>query len=147
MDDPAGLPEKSSEQGFTVLEALVAIALLAIALIPLLSFQSQIVNGSVRLETNAERLIAQASAYEYLSTIDYGVSPEGDMEIGGGWVLAWSTKPQGPLQPVRFGVGLSSRYAYQPVAVTAQLSRPGLGPFDLEREALVIVEQLSATPL
>jgi len=147
MRRPADLPETGGEQGFTTLEALVAITLLAIALVPLLSFQSQVVNGSVRLEARADRFIAQASAYEYLSTIDYGSLPEGEMEIGGGWILSWVAKPDSPLTPVRYGAGLSSRYAYQPVIVEAELAKSGIETFAFRRQELVIAEQLPAAPL
>ncbi len=137
----------NEEAGFTTLEALLAIALLGIALIPLLSFQSQIARGAIRLEGRAGQLIAEQVAHQYLSTLDYNAQPEGNLDLGGGWELAWTAQPEVPLQPVRYGAGLPSRYVYQPVVVEADLSGQDGQQIAIKSMQLIVVELIPATPL
>ena len=145
--DPAQPIDEDGQAGFTTLEALLAIALLGIALIPLLSFQSQVARGSVRLEDSAAQMIARQVSHQYLSTLDYKAQPEGHLNLGDGWGLTWTAHPEGPLEPVRYGAGLPSRYAYKPVVVEAELAGEGGRQIALHSVQLIIVELVPAAPL
>ena len=136
-----------TQQGFSTLEALVAIAILGIALVPLLSFQGQLTSGSLRLEARAQRLAAEQVAYDYLGLIDYSKQATGTLEIGDGWVLSWSSQPEGPLQPVRYGAGLSSRYSYQVLDISATISKDEQGSVSLQRTIIHATETAPAAPL
>lgn len=73
------------------METLVAVALLAIAIIPLYAFQQTLANTAARLQTASALLDAQESALAVLQTIDPITEPEGEMELGV-WTLRWSSR-------------------------------------------------------
>ncbi|WP_273144967.1 PulJ/GspJ family protein [Oceanicaulis alexandrii] len=77
--------------GFSVMETLVAVALLAIAIIPLYAFQQTLANTAARLQTASDLLDAQESALAVLQTIDPIAQPSGDMQLGD-WRLSWESR-------------------------------------------------------
>ena len=77
--------------GFSVMETLVAVALLAIAIIPLYAFQQTLANTAARLQTASDLLDAQESALAILQTIDPVAQPSGEMQIGE-WRLSWDSE-------------------------------------------------------
>jgi len=77
--------------GFSIMETLVAIALLAIAVIPLYAFQQTLANTAARLQTASELLDAQESALAVLQTIDPIAQPSGEMDLGE-WRLSWQSR-------------------------------------------------------
>lgn len=77
--------------GFSVMETLVAVALLAIAVIPLYAFQQTLAGTAVRLQNASDLLDAQESALAVLQTIDPHSEPQGEMDLGD-WQLSWSAR-------------------------------------------------------
>jgi len=108
----------SFQSGFSVLEVIAAMAVLSMALIPLLSFQSQLGAGAARLEHQSQVAIARTVAQDYASLINPAAIPQGNLNIGASWSLAWSSVPAGPLQRARWGLGLSSRHTSQLFTLT-----------------------------
>ncbi len=98
--------------GFSIMETLVAIALLAIAVIPLYAFQQTLANTAARLQTASELLDAQESALAVLQTIDPIAQPSGEMDLGE-WRLSWQSRELASERPADgflgnsiWGVGL-----------------------------------------
>ena len=109
------------DAGFSMLETIAALAILAMALIPLLSLQSQLASGAARLERQAELNRATEVAYTYLALVNPMLAPEGKQNLGDGWQVSWISSPLGAPQPARFGIGRSSRYLSQPFQIDALL--------------------------
>jgi hypothetical protein len=107
--------------GFSIMEALVAIAIIAIATIPLFELQRSLARSTARLQTTTERLDVEASALSFLQVVDPIAQPTGRLEIGA-WNLAWAAEPiateinaDGYLGP-----GIYSIYLYE---IEAELTR------------------------
>lgn len=98
--------------GFSVMEALVSIAILAIALIPLYQLQRTLADASFRLDWSLERSSLKSSATAYLAALNPAEQPSGTVDFGA-WSLAWSSTllneeaaPQGPSGFSNFALGL-----------------------------------------
>lgn len=107
--------------GFSVMETLVAVALLAIAVIPLYTFQQILANTTARLQTATSLLDAQESALAILETIDPVAEPEGEMIIGD-WRLTWESRELTSESPADGYLG-SSIWGVGLYEVTANLAR------------------------
>lgn len=92
--------------GFSVMETLVAVALLAIAIIPLYAFQQTLANTAARLQTASDLLDAQESALAVLQTIDPIAEPSGDMQLGD-WRLSWESRELASERPADGYLGSS----------------------------------------
>ncbi|MEO0983331.1 MAG: hypothetical protein AAFX03_11845 [Pseudomonadota bacterium] len=101
----------TGEAGFSVLEVVVAVALLGAAMLPLMALQMQTSGGAAALERTLDRRLAEQVARDYLKTINLAAAPTGQGEIGGGWRLAWRAAPaRGPDSAV-YSLGLDGRYS------------------------------------
>ena len=92
--------------GFSVMETLVAVALLAIAIIPLYAFQQTLANTSARLQTASALLDAQESALAVLQSVDLIAQPSGEMDLGE-WRLSWQSRELASEQPADGFLGSS----------------------------------------
>ncbi|WP_439635702.1 type IV pilus modification PilV family protein [Oceanicaulis sp.] len=92
--------------GFSVMETLVAVALLAIAIIPLYAFQQTLANTAARLQTASDLLDAQESALAVLQTIDPIAQPTGEMDLGE-WRLSWESRELASESPADGYLGAS----------------------------------------
>ncbi len=92
--------------GFSVMETLVAVALLAIAIIPLYAFQQTLANAAQRLQTASDLLDAQESALAILQTMDPVAQPAGEMDLGE-WRLSWESRELASEQPADGYLGTS----------------------------------------
>ena len=124
-----------SSHGFTLLEAIVAIAIVGIALIPIITFVSQMVTGLTRAgDANAKNL-AQQSIMELLESMNPLEYPIGDDQIGD-LMIHWESADIIPASSVlRVGVGLPGvSIGFYKVIVS--VSRTGAGPwfsFDMRK--------------
>lgn len=87
------------DQGFSVLEAMIAMALLAAAILPLLSLQGQFIRSVDSIERADRRLEIRHLALNKIKTINIADSPSGDY-IQSDFRIAWSSKAVFPLQTV-----------------------------------------------
>ena len=85
------MTEIRTRPGFSVMETLVAVALLAIAILPLYAFQQTLADTAARLQTASALLDAQESALAVLQTIDPIAEPQGEMDLGE-WRLSWESR-------------------------------------------------------
>jgi len=107
--------------GFSVMETLVAMALLSLAIIPLYAFQQTLANTAARLQTTAQVLDVEQSALAILQTIDPVTEPEGDMPLGE-WRLRWTSEVLASESPANGYLG-SSIYEVRLVEINATLER------------------------
>lgn len=114
-------PGIDSEAGFSLLETIAALAILSMALVPLLALQFQLASGAARLEQQSELSRAVSVARVMLSTTNPAIEPEGRRDLGGGWQVSWTSQPVGPPEVARYGLGVSSRHRMQVFRVTADV--------------------------
>lgn len=112
-------PQRGAEAGFSLMEAIVAVAILGVASVPLLVLQSQNARSVGRLENSAARIAAGRVAADYLAIIDVSAQREGVFDIGGGWSVSWSGVPVTETTNAVMSVGQRGRYAAQLVRITA----------------------------
>lgn len=78
--------------GFSVVEVLAAIALIAVAMIPLYQLQRALADAAFRLEQSAAALEAKENALAWLETVNPQLQPDGEIMIGG-WLVRWQARP------------------------------------------------------
>ncbi len=100
------MTEIRTRPGFSVMETLVAVALLAIAILPLYAFQQTLADTAARLQTASALLDAQESALAVLQTIDPIAEPQGEMDLGE-WRLSWESRELVSEQPADGYLGSS----------------------------------------
>ena len=84
---------RCSESGLSTIEALVAIAILAIAIIPILQFQSQLATSYRRYDDLIARTDLQRNALGHLSAINPLEEPTGEVTLGLHQSLKWRSEP------------------------------------------------------
>lgn len=107
--------------GFSVMEALVSVALIGVAMIPLYLFQQTLADASFGVASELERLEAHDSAVAYLSAFDPIAEPQGEIEIAD-WTLTWNARRVAGENPADGYLG-GSNYAVYLYEVDAELSR------------------------
>ncbi len=98
---------RPAESGFTLLEALVALTLLGLALVPMVSFISESASQLERVADRNERSLALQAAVALLDPFNPMENPQGEESLGRDLTVRWSssltvTPSEGP----QFGVGL-----------------------------------------
>ncbi len=78
--------------GFSVLEAIIAVAILAVAFLPLLALQEQMTRTTISLERNEELMEAKRSALAYVRALNPMRNPRGDLDLGKA-VMHWEATP------------------------------------------------------
>ena len=101
--------QSKREAGFSILEALVAMAILAGALLPLLALQGQFVKTTEALERNEQRLAAQDLALRHISSLNLDQSPAGSVR-GRYGQIEWRARPHAGPHRGRGAGGSPSRY-------------------------------------
>lgn len=82
-------------EGFSLLEALVAVALTAMALLPLLSLQQSNVALAIRSESASRRSEIEANVIAVLNGINPTEKPTGTIELAP-YVMTWTSRIIGP---------------------------------------------------
>jgi general secretion pathway protein I len=130
-DRAKGAPKRPSrawtQSGFTLIEAIVAVAIIGVALIPILAFSSE---AALRIRLIADsnaRSLAQQNVMAYLETINPMDEPQGRTTFGD-LEIAWASETLVvPNENLRIGTGLAqfSVGFYRVNVVVSRPSRPG----------------------
>ncbi|GAB5455975.1 MAG: hypothetical protein Hens2KO_22040 [Henriciella sp.] len=115
--------DRNQQSGFSTLEAMVAIAILSIALLPLYSFQNLIVSGTSRVEANLD---AQAK-HELATTYLRGLVPSGlgqEAATLGELELRWSVDVVHPARDALTSSGLPGRFNMSLVRIAYTIEAP-----------------------
>ena len=113
-------PSEGSEDGFSVLEAMIAMAILSAALIPLLTLQGQLIRNVESFERAEVRFSARDSALTYLNNLNFTLTPSGSLDLGTA-DMRWSSTLAGPPQMSRGDNGVEGRFEMSLYDVTVQL--------------------------
>jgi type II secretory pathway component PulJ len=79
--------------GLSTIEVLVAVALIGMALLPLIAVQSQIAQTHARYEAAYQRATLQRNALEITRNLNPLATPEGRVILDDQLVLEWSSEP------------------------------------------------------
>lgn len=101
--------ESKGEAGFSVLEALVAMALLAGAFLPLLQIQGQFVRTTESVERAQIRVEQRELARTYLATVNFTDQPAGQVTLGQ-TLLVWESEIAQPTRIARGVDGTPGRF-------------------------------------
>ena len=101
--------ETAADAGFSVLEALVAIAILAAALLPLLELQSQFTRTAATIERTEQRITLEDMALAHISALNIDQTQEGSIMTPQGQII-WTAKPAVESRYARDNSGGRARY-------------------------------------
>jgi len=112
--------QTSRQRGFSTLEAIVAVTLIAITFLPLLALQGQLLRTSVVVVRAEDNLVAMKSALAQLRVTNPMREPEGTARVGTAR-LVWKAEPVTPELPVRSASGAASRFVTRLYRIEARL--------------------------
>ena len=108
--------------GFSLLEALVALAIASVCLLVLFGLQRQLVGSQRRFEAAAARAEAQRNVLALVRDLNPEAQPEGATALPDGERLSWSSRPASPLRPALAANGSAGPWLVRLHLVTARLT-------------------------
>lgn len=89
-------PPKRSAAGFTLLEAIVALTIIALALIPLITFIAQSADQLQRAAESNDRTIVTQSVMALMDPINPMVEPDGQLPLDEDILISWQSDAVAP---------------------------------------------------
>ena len=134
--------------GFTLLEALVALAIAAVCLVPLLTLQRQVIDSQRRHEATMRRAEIQRNALVLLREVNPTDQPEGQVSLPPDLTLTWTSTVISDAklstgQPTG-GDGVFTVQLYRLDAQVLRGDRPIVPPFSVERVGWQLPESAPA---
>lgn len=126
--------DRSRQAGFSLLEAIVSLAVLASVGMALFAAMGQSVQMAARAEAARERESALRNALSWMQTVNPALEPEGEQQLGD-VVLRWTSEPIEPPRDAMTGYLRAGLYSVGLYRVHLQLTRDGLefAEMDLRR--------------
>ena len=122
--------------GFTLIEALVALAIAAMTMTAIFQLQIQMAQGQRRAQAVLQQVAVQENALALIRDINFMDRPEGEFAVPGGDVIRWRATPKGEPKG-NLGPGNGGRYVVQLYEVTVAIKRPGgRNPADMTVERM-----------
>lgn len=91
--------KRSGETGFSTLEVIAAVAIVAVALIPIASLQTQLARSQARLVDAQDTTSAVQNAMAMIRSINPMAAPSGRRVLSDQMVLSWTSTPSSPVRP------------------------------------------------
>lgn len=91
--------KRRGENGFTTLEVIAAVAIIAVALIPIGALQAQLARGQARLSDARDTTSAVQNAVAIVRGVNPITAPTGRRALSERSVLTWTSAPISPLRP------------------------------------------------
>ncbi len=111
---------RQEQIGFSVLEAIAAIALIAIAFLPMMVLQSQLTRTAAAIERAERNTRNMSSALARLRVTNPMFEPDGVENLGEA-VFSWRSHPITEVRPVLDAGGGAGRFDMQLFDITATL--------------------------
>lgn len=121
--DSAITSRAGHEAGFSALEALVAVAIVAIALLPLVAIQGDTARQAAAIVRTEGRLAYREAALERVSVLNPMVQPEGAEPLGEAQ-LVWTAIPVTEVRVLGMTPGISSRFEAAVFSVEMRIELP-----------------------
>ena len=134
---PQPAKRSSSREGFSLIEALVALAIASMTLMAIFELQMQMARGQERAALAVEQVAVQENALALMRRVNPMETPQGSLDLSGGDRLNWTSEPLGqPRSNVGFPAG-EGLYEVQLYRLTVNLERAeGRAPAPLVFERL-----------
>ena len=118
--------------GFSLIEALVALAIASMMLMAIFELQIQMARGQQRAGEAIEQVVKQENALALTRDVNPMLQPTGEVDLAGGDIVRWTSSPKG--QP-RLNAGIPTgdgAYEVQLFTVTVDIEpRTGRAPASL----------------
>lgn len=138
---------RRGRQGFSLIEALVALTIAALTLTAVFELQSQLVRSQERASRVIEQVASQENALALLRDLNPMETPEGEIVIPDGDTIRWTSEARGP---PRLNTGFPTGdglYQVQRHTVTVTITRArGAAPPPLVFDRLGYRRGLAQTP-
>jgi type II secretory pathway pseudopilin PulG len=134
--------------GFSLLEALVALAIAALCLIPLMSLQRTYIDGQRRHEQTLQRAEIQKNALTILRQVNPTDEPEGEADLPPDMVVSWTATAISDLKTSTGYPAGDGQYSVQLYRLDAQVNRggqPAIPGFSVERVGWTLGQTAAAT--
>lgn len=118
--EQGSLSERNGELGFSMLEAVVAVGVLGICLLPLLDFQMSVSGGAGRLVERQALMEAERRAEEYVRSIPPSALAGGTADFGE-WQLTWQELNRAPSRNALSEQGGTARFQISVVRMEYQV--------------------------
>ena len=90
---------KRTERGFSTLELIAAVAITAVALIPLAGVQAQLARDQARLSAQQRELTSVNNALAVLRGSNPMLNPQGSQQLDAETTVTWNSTPVSPPAP------------------------------------------------
>ena len=110
--------------GFTLIEALVALAIAAMTMTAIFQLQVQMARGQRRAQAVLQQVTAQENALALIRDINFMERPSGQFTVPGEEVVRWSAAPKDAAKR-NISASTTGRFEVQLYEVTVQIVRPG----------------------
>ncbi len=108
------------ESGFSTLEVIAAVAIIAIALVPIIGLHTQLSRSQIRLEEAHADSTAARNALALIRDINPMISPQGERLMDERTILRWTSAAASPLRQSVNPAG----FEVQLYRVSATIERP-----------------------
>lgn len=132
----ASAPKTARREGFSLIEALVALAIASMTLMAIFELQIQMARGQARAERAVDQVAAQESALALIGALNFTERPQGEATLPRGDRVLWDAVP---LTQPRVNVGYGARQGqfevvlYQVTVSIERQGQPSPAPMVLER--------------
>ena len=111
------------QAGFSIIEALVAVALIAFAMTPLIALQGQMTRTTLAIQRAQETTTASETALGIIRVLNPMIVPTGEQNIGVG-IMSWRATPVSPQKPILSASGSAGRFDMRLYDVYVEVSFP-----------------------
>ncbi len=124
------------QQGFSMLEAVIAVGVLGLCMLPLLDFQMSVSDGASRLVERQALMEAEGRAIEYLRHVPPAHLATGAADFGD-WQLTWREVLRAPVKKALSEQGATARFDVSVVRLEYEVLLPGGASATRELDRLV----------
>lgn len=117
------MTQRRRRGGFSLIEALIALAIAAMMLTALFQLQIQMARGQARAERVLEQVSSQENALALLRDLNPMLEPTGEIRLVEGDTVRWSSAPHGRAQINAGFPSGNGQFEVQLFTVTVEISR------------------------